>query len=104
MCGGTIHGICPTELELTMESPHANARESGSDATVARRLALLDAVTDALIEESDLDGVLRRTLDAVLEITGVSGGGVFLFDERSGDLHLVVHRGVSDRLATSFSR
>ena len=35
-----------------MESPHANARESGSDTTVARRLALLDAVTDALIEES----------------------------------------------------
>lgn len=87
-----------------MESPHANARESGSDTTVARRLALLDAVTDALIEESTLDGVLQGTLDAVMAITGVSGGGVFLFDERSGDLHLVVHRGVSDRLATSFSR
>jgi signal transduction histidine kinase/GTP-sensing pleiotropic transcriptional regulator CodY len=87
-----------------MDSPNETTSAPDPDATLARRLALLDAVTNALIQESELDGVLRRTLDAVLEITGVSGGGVFLFDERSGELHLTVHRGVSDRLATSFAR
>ncbi|MGD9894427.1 MAG: GAF domain-containing protein [Dehalococcoidia bacterium] len=87
-----------------MEPPHAKTSASDLDATLGRRLALLDAITNALIQESDLDGVLRRTLDAVLEITGVSGGGVFLFDERTGDLQLTVHRGVGDRLAASLSR
>lgn len=74
------------------------------EGVLARRLTLLDAVTNALIEEVDLPGVLRRTLEAVLEITGVSGGGVFLFDERSGELRLLIHQGVSARLVTSFTR
>jgi signal transduction histidine kinase len=87
-----------------MEQVRADAPGTDPDSTLARRLALLDAVTNALIQESDLDGVLRRTLDAVLEITGVSGGAAFLVDERTGDLHLTVHRGVSERLAGSFSR
>jgi signal transduction histidine kinase len=78
--------------------------DAGPESAPARRLALLDAVTNALIEETDLEGVLRRTLNAVLEVTGVSGGGVFLFDERSGDLRLIVHRGVSDRLVATFTR
>jgi signal transduction histidine kinase len=80
----------------------ATDRIEQSESNLARRLAVLDTVTSALSEATDLAGLLERTLDTALEITGVSGGGVFLFDEHTHDLRLVIHRGVSDHLAASY--
>src|SRR5215217_3290274 len=80
----------------------AHGTLAGAEAAVARRIALLGAVTQALSEEIAFDRVLERTLDAVMEVTGVSGGGIFLVDEGATDLRLVIHRGISEALANSF--
>ena len=72
-------------------------------ATLARRLVMLDAVTTAISEPLELPDLLDRALNTVLELTGVDGGGVFLFDEHTHDLHLTVHKGVSRELVDSFS-
>src|SRR5215217_8911166 len=81
--------------------------EPASDHTnpgdLARRLALLEAVTAALGEDLDLTGLLDRVLATVRDVTGVSGGGIFLFEERTGELRLVVHQGISDEMAASFA-
>ncbi|MFN8557882.1 MAG: GAF domain-containing protein [Dehalococcoidia bacterium] len=69
-----------------------------------RRLAILDAVTAAVTEPLELDMLLDRALATVLDVAGVTGGGIFLVDEISGDLRLAQHRGVSDRLAESYRR
>jgi hypothetical protein len=82
--------------------PLTDDTTSALQSLLRRRLALLDAVTNALTEESDLPSVLRRTLDAVIEISGVTGGGIFLLDEETGDPRLVIHRGTSENLARSF--
>lgn len=81
-----------------------SARELADGAvTLRRRLAILDALTAAISESIELPSLLERSLGTVLEVTGVDGGGVFLLDERSGGLRLRIHRGVGQRLATSFA-
>lgn len=80
-----------------------NTRIPAQAEALARRLAILDAVTTALGESLELDALLLRALDLALEITGVDGGGIFLFDEDSRDLRLMVHRGVSSATAAGFA-
>jgi signal transduction histidine kinase/putative methionine-R-sulfoxide reductase with GAF domain len=76
----------------TMDAPDA----------LARRLAILDAVTVAISEAEDLHGLLARALSTLMDITGVDGGGVFLVDEATGDLRLAVHQGADEGLVRSF--
>src|SRR3712207_2221787 len=76
---------------MTAQISDRAARPDG-DAGLARRVALLEAVADALGTDLDLAGLLDRILVSVLEVTGVSAGGVFLFDDRRGRLALAAQR------------
>lgn len=80
----------------------SGSRRSASD-SLARRLAILDALTAAISEAVQLPMLLDRTLATTLEVTGVDGGGIFLLDEQTGRLHLHVHQGVGRPLADSFT-
>src|SRR5207244_4117835 len=69
----------------------------------AHGTAAFDAVTAALSEAQDLTDLLNRVLDAVMHVSGVDGGSIFLFDEHTRDLRLLVHRGVSQAFADAFA-
>jgi len=49
----------------------------------------------AIGSTSNLDDVLNRFLEAVLQIEGIDSGGVYLADIHTGDLDVVTHRGLS---------
>lgn len=84
-------------------TPPAHDGAEPSVAVLARRLAILDAVTTAIAEALDLPDLLDRALATVLEVAGVDGGSIFLVDEITADLRLAVHRGVGHRIVASFT-
>ncbi len=48
-----------------------------------------------LSTERDLTTALERLLDVVLQMAPLDCGGIYLFDESTGDLNLVAHKGLS---------
>lgn len=58
-----------------------------------RQLAALNAVGAVASESLDLDDILHRTLDKVLELTGADSAEIFLWDEASAELVLRAFRG-----------
>jgi len=59
-----------------------------------RELAALNTVGAVLNESLDLDTVLNRSLDKVLEVTGADAGEVFLWDDRKEELVQIAFRGI----------
>lgn len=59
-----------------------------------QELGALNAVGAAINESLDLDAVLSRALDRVLEVTGAESGEIFLQEESSGDLVMRAFHGV----------
>jgi PAS domain-containing protein len=57
-----------------------------------------------LASTSDLMEGLKASLDAVLQISGLDSGGIYLFDETGQLLSLIVHRGLSDEFVRTVSR
>jgi len=49
----------------------------------------------ALSSTSNLEFALERLLDIALQLESVDCGGVYLMDQRTGELHLRAHRGLS---------
>ncbi len=76
---------------------------SASAAVLAHRLALLDALIDALAETSAMGPLLERALTTLTGVAGVDAGAVFLWDEQSSELRLAAHRGVSEELARVYA-
>jgi PAS domain S-box-containing protein len=70
---------------------------SGEDITGRKRAeALLRVQSDlalALASTSSLDEGLSLCLNAALEVTGMDCGGVYIFDQESKGLDLILHRG-----------
>jgi PAS domain S-box-containing protein len=57
---------------------------------------LLQAQRDmgiALGSTSDLDSALQRLVEIAVQLEGIDGGGVYLIDSKTGELHLEAHRG-----------
>ncbi|MCZ6625453.1 MAG: ATP-binding protein [Deltaproteobacteria bacterium] len=59
-------------------------------------LAMIHAITAAVSNSLDLDQVLEKALDTVLEVTGRDAGYIRLKDPVTGDLEFVAHRGISE--------
>ncbi|MBN1368486.1 MAG: GAF domain-containing protein [Dehalococcoidales bacterium] len=62
---------------------------------LSRELLALSRVSAALSELSDLDAILRITLDNVLQITNGTVGGILLLDEESKTLSYRVYHGLT---------
>lgn len=83
------------------------AREAQFQAQAARdrllrrntQLAILNAVATTVNQSLNLKDILERSLDAVLRLTEVDIGAVFLLDEIKGALQLMAYRGLSKEAA-----
>jgi len=60
-----------------------------------QELSILNAISQAVNQSIDLDEILNRSLDKIMELTKVSSAGFYLLDEQNNDLVYVTHRGFS---------
>ena len=51
------------------------------------------ALSVSLAETDDLDQGLNLCLEACMQIAGMDCGGIYLFNDTSGALELIVHKG-----------
>jgi signal transduction histidine kinase len=56
-------------------------------------LKLLNDVATTLTSSLDIDDILAKTLDLVMEYLSVEAGEIFLVEDGEQDLHLALHRG-----------
>lgn len=63
-----------------------------------KEISTLNAIALVLSETCELDALLNRTLDKILEMTETEAGGICLLDERRQELILRVHRGLSPKV------
>jgi diguanylate cyclase (GGDEF)-like protein/PAS domain S-box-containing protein len=75
------------ELRNTLE--HANIEIAESLIRTQRDLSF------AIASAVNFETILERVLNSTLEIHGLDSGGVYLVDEQTGALDLIVHRGLS---------
>lgn len=76
----------------------ADHKRAEALSTIQRELAI------ALSAATRMNDALQLTLQAVLDMTGLDNGGIFLVDPESGAFELAVHQGVSDEFARQMSR
>ena len=60
-----------------------------------KEFSILHEISQTVNQSIDLDEILNKTLDRMMEMTGVRSAGVYLLDEKSNDLVFVAHRGFS---------
>ncbi len=60
-----------------------------------QELSILNAISQAVNQSTDLDEILNKSLDKMMEIIDAGSVGVYLLDEKNNDLVYVAHRGVS---------
>lgn len=61
-----------------------------------RELSALYAVAETINQPLDLQAILERALDKVIEVTGAQGGAIRLLDDRTAELVMATYRGLSE--------
>ena len=85
--------------EQTGELKKATACLIEMERNYSRREKIMKLQHDFSISLSstyDLNEGLKLSLEAGLQVAGMDCGGIYLFDQASGDLHLQVHQGLSE--------
>lgn len=67
-------------------------------------LKLLNDVATALTSSLDVDGILDKTLNLVMDYLGVEAGEIFLREEDEAELRLALHRGDFDEAFSHVDR
>ena len=60
-----------------------------------QELSILNTISQTVNQSIDLDEILNKSLDKMMEMTDVRSAGIYLLDEKSNDLVYVAHRGFS---------
>ncbi len=60
-----------------------------------QELSILNAISQTVNQSIDLDEILNKSLDKMMEMTEVRSAGIYLLDEKNNDLVYVAHRGFS---------
>jgi len=60
-----------------------------------QELSILNAIGQVVNQSIDLDEIVNRSLDKIMEMTEVRSAGVYLLDEQNNNLVHVAHRGFS---------
>jgi len=68
------------------------------------QLAALNAIANTVAGSLDLEGILDRALDKVLEAMKVDAGVITSFDPQTGEMTLMTHRGLSDEFVQGMRR
>lgn len=64
-----------------------------------QQLSILNAVAATVNQSLKLEEILQRSLDAVLRLTQVDVGAVFLIKDQGGEMQLTAYRGLSEDAA-----
>lgn len=62
-----------------------------------QELSILNAISQTVNQSIDLDEILNKSLDKMMEMIDVHQAGITLLDEKKNELALVVYRGYSKR-------
>jgi len=73
-----------------------NATLYAQTASKAKELAALYSIAGIASESLDINFVLQKTMEKVLEIFGFDAARIYLCNEDSGDLQLVTHHGIPE--------
>lgn len=87
------------ELQRAQQALRESEERLASDLVAARRL---QEISTLLIQEGDVGQLYCRILDAAMAIMRSDFATMQMFDEASGCLQLLAHRGFSDQFAESF--
>jgi signal transduction histidine kinase/ActR/RegA family two-component response regulator len=60
-----------------------------------QELSILNAISQTVNQSIDLDDILNKSLDKMMEMTDVRSAGIYLLDERDNELVFFAHRGFS---------
>jgi signal transduction histidine kinase/ActR/RegA family two-component response regulator len=60
-----------------------------------QELSILNTISQTVNQSIDLDEILNKSLDKMMEMTDIRSAGIYLLDEKSKDLVYVAHRGFS---------
>ena len=69
-----------------------------------QELSILNAISQTVNQSIDLDEILNKSLDKMMEIIGVRSVGIYLLDEKNNNLVFVAHRGFSKAFLKGMKR
>jgi signal transduction histidine kinase/ActR/RegA family two-component response regulator len=88
--GGEIHGRNDRMNEESKKSKEEILK-------LNRELSMLNAISQTVNQSTDLDEILNKSVDKMIEIFDAHQASVFLIDGKNKELVLVVHRGFSKK-------
>ncbi len=62
-----------------------------------QELSILNAISQTVNQSIDLDEILNKSVDKIMEMIDVHQASIYLLDEKKSELALVVHRGLSKK-------
>jgi len=83
------------ELERLRRSGSASQGDAAAGEWAERILRIQRDLAIRLSGTSELRETLQTVLDGILQTTGLDSGGIYLFDNQTGDLDIAYHRGLS---------
>jgi signal transduction histidine kinase/ActR/RegA family two-component response regulator len=69
-----------------------------------QELSILNAISQTVNQSIDLDEILNKSVDKMMDMIDVYQARIYLLDQKSNDLVLVVQRGCSERFQESIDR
>lgn len=97
-----LRAIFPREIRERRVSPARAEPSARFTTTEAAALVQLHRLSVRLTATSDLPSVLYEVLDAAMELQHADFGDVQLYDESSGKLKMVAHRGLTEQILQMF--
>ena len=69
-----------------------------------QELSILNAISQTVNQSIDLDEILNKSLDKMMEMIEVRSAGIYLLDEKNNDMVFVAHRGFSKAFLKGMKR
>lgn len=69
-----------------------------------RELSILNAISQTVNESIDLDEILNKSLNKIVEMTEIESVGIYLLEETTGELVYVAHKGFSMAFSKGMKR
>jgi signal transduction histidine kinase/ActR/RegA family two-component response regulator len=69
-----------------------------------QELSVLNAISQTVNQSIDLDEILNKSVDKMMEMIDVYHARIYLLDEKNNDLVLIVHRGASKKFLEHVKR
>jgi len=81
-------------------------RQKGEEEIIRlnQELSILNAISQTVNQSIDLDEILNKSLDKMMEMIDVKSVGIYLLDDRSQELIYVAHRGFSKAFSKAMTR